>query len=53
MIQALAALGMGSMKYPTMITSLLGISEVSQYQAMEHVTPTIPPASPATSPFSR
>ena len=51
MAQALAALGMGSKKYPTEMTALPGIRLVNQYQAIEHATPTKPPASPAARPF--
>ena len=51
MTQALAALGMGSTKYPTVITSFPGIRLVNQYQATEHATPMKPPASPAARPF--
>ena len=39
MAQSPSAVGLGSMKYPTMITSLPGIRLVNQYQAMEHATP--------------
>lgn len=51
MDQALAALGIGSKKYPTVITELPGVRLVNQYQAMDHPTPTKPPSRPAARPF--
>ena len=51
MAQALAPLGTGRMKYPTVITLLPGIRLVNQYQPIVHATPTRPPAIPATKPF--